>query len=160
MPRYLSHAQPWGVTQRSNPLRSLEGPGSAQRLHGLQRRFQRAPSSRGWLSRIGRRLLVVYWAACLAVIALGLDRLYPYARPALAARVASALPAPAPPAAGGADLQAPPPRNEPALSNGATRPFRSCAAAHAAGVYDIPAGSSAYSPQQDGDGDGLACEPY
>ena len=37
--------------------------------------------------------------------------------------------------------------------------FRSCAAARAAGVAPMRRGDSAYNPNLDGDGDGIACEP-
>ena len=132
------------MTPRPTPLRGLEGPGSADRARRLRQRFRQAekPVGRGVLARLGARLLFVYWISCLTVIALGLDTLYPEVRPALVARV-EALAAP-----------------ERAPSPDLTRPFPNCAAAHAAGVYDIPAGSPAYSPRQDGDGDGFACEPY
>ena len=40
-----------------------------------------------------------------------------------------------------------------------TRPFASCAAAHAAGVYNIRSNSPGYLLSQDADNDGLACEP-
>ena len=41
-----------------------------------------------------------------------------------------------------------------------TQPFAGCNGAHAAGYYNIPRSSPGYSPYQDGDGDGLACEPH
>ena len=77
------------------------------------------------------KLQIVWWSLCLLVIGASLPRLL----------------APA--------TRATPP---PALA--LKRPFPDCAAAHAAGVYDIPSGSPAYSPDQDGDSDGLACEPF
>lgn len=40
------------------------------------------------------------------------------------------------------------------------RYYRSCAAAHAAGVYSIPRGAAGYRPALDADKDGVACEPY
>lgn len=158
------------MNTRTTPLRALEGPGSAQRARQLQRRFRQAErqAARGPLARLGRRLLVAYWAACLTVIALGLDSLYPDVRPALAARFTPTAQAPAGAAAVPSDtpmetaplLERTLPPPQPAPAPDLTRPFRTCAAAHAAGVYDIPADSPAYSPHQDGDGDGLACEPY
>ena len=36
--------------------------------------------------------------------------------------------------------------------------YPTCTAAHKAGVYDIPQSSSAYWPDGDSDGDGVACE--
>jgi len=103
---------------------------------------------------------LVYWAFCLTVIALGLDRLYPDVRPAFGALLAvPSKEASSPVSAAAASVLSPLPLR-PALSTDPANRFRSCAAAHAAGVYDIPIGSPAYSPRQDGDGDGLACEPY
>ena len=40
------------------------------------------------------------------------------------------------------------------------RYYRSCAVAHAAGVYSIPRGAPGYRPALDADNDGVACEPY
>lgn len=51
-----------------------------------------------------------------------------------------------------AEANAPPPIT--------SRYFRSCAAAHAAGVFSIPRGAPEYRPALDSDGDGIACEPY
>ena len=95
------------------------------------------------MSRMGRRLVVAYWAGCIAVIGVGLDRLYPDVLPRL--------------------MDAPLVSNTVATLYPASqydRPFTNCAAAHAAGVYDIPQWSPAYAQRQDGDGDGFACEPY
>lgn len=39
-------------------------------------------------------------------------------------------------------------------------PYRNCDQAHAAGVSDIRAGDPRYSPHQDRDGDGSACEAF
>lgn len=39
-------------------------------------------------------------------------------------------------------------------------PFRSCAAARAAGAAPVYRGSPGYNPMLDGDDDGIACEPY
>lgn len=90
----------------------------------------------GWwrrrLRNVGVRLLVLYWATCLWVILSGVNQAYPD----LWAGVRRALPGPV-----------------------ADRPFASCGAARAAGVSDIPFWSPAYSSDQDGDGDGWACEP-
>lgn len=38
--------------------------------------------------------------------------------------------------------------------------FSGCNAARAAGREDIPSWDPSYRPEMDGDGDGLACEPY
>lgn len=38
--------------------------------------------------------------------------------------------------------------------------FSGCKAARAAGRHNIPASDPSYRPRMDGDGDGLACEPY
>jgi hypothetical protein len=38
--------------------------------------------------------------------------------------------------------------------------YPGCNAARAAGVAPIYAGEPGYRPQMDGDGDGIACEPY
>jgi hypothetical protein len=39
-------------------------------------------------------------------------------------------------------------------------PFRTCAAAHAAGAAPIYRGEPGYGPHLDRDDDGIACEPY
>ena len=125
------------------PMQTLEGPGAPNRARRLKHKFQAMTHRPHVLSRLGRRLVVAYWAGCIAVIGLGLDRLYPDVRPSLmdsslvSAAVATISPV-----------------------SQHDRPFRNCAAAHAAGVYDIPPWSPAYATRQDGDGDGLACEPY
>jgi hypothetical protein len=84
------------------------------------------------LAGVGRAVMVLYWAGCLAVIGYGADRLRPEWREQVTAEVDAATLA---------------------------MPFPNCSVAHAAGVYNIPEGSPRYRPQQDGDGDGLACEP-
>jgi hypothetical protein len=123
-------------SERSNP--SLEGPGSEVRLRRIRRRFVVAsrtgnlPLRSLRLRAAGRNLLVAYWAACVLVILAGLPQIYPDLWP----RLQRALPGP--------DVD---------------RPFRNCAEAHAAGVYNIPFWSSAYVDGQDGDDDGTACEP-
>ncbi|WP_363080454.1 excalibur calcium-binding domain-containing protein [Phenylobacterium sp. RIFCSPHIGHO2_01_FULL_69_31] len=94
------------------------------------------------------------------MIALGLDSLYPDLRPAFAALLAVTSKEPISSASGASALVPSTLPLQPAQSTGPANRFPSCAAAHAAGVYDIPIGSPAYSPRQDGDGDGLACEPY
>ncbi|HEX4712246.1 excalibur calcium-binding domain-containing protein [Phenylobacterium sp.] len=87
------------------------------------------------IRRWGGRLLLLYLAICAAAIVISLNGLYP----AASHRLAYAL-------------------RDPAMD--LTQPFTSCAAAHAAGFYNIPSGSKAYVEGQDRDGDGLACEPY
>ena len=93
----------------------------------------RAPKSGGaLLHRIGRPLLVAYWLVCLAVIVAGLGWQVPELRRAVI---------------------------EGLYGPQLTRPFASCAAAHAAGVYNIRSNSPGYLLSQDADNDGLACEP-
>jgi Excalibur calcium-binding domain len=87
------------------------------------------------IRRWGGRLLLLYFAICVAAIIISLNGLYP----AASHRLAYAL-------------------RDPAMD--LTQPFTSCAAAHAAGFYNIPSRSKAYVESQDKDGDGLACEPY
>ncbi|MDP3746999.1 MAG: excalibur calcium-binding domain-containing protein [Phenylobacterium sp.] len=48
----------------------------------------------------------------------------------------------------------------PARPSAGPAPFRSCAAARAAGAARLSRGDPGYNPKLDGDGDGLACEPY
>jgi hypothetical protein len=126
-------AQPNVEAFRLKDLRQRE-----HRVAALKRRFGRASGrndGRVLLSRVGRPLLVAYWAACLAVLGWGAIALHPE----FGRRVAYAL-------------------ADPAME--LTAPFPNCAAAHAAGYSDIPVGSPAYTTRQDGDLDGLACEPY
>jgi hypothetical protein len=94
----------------------------------------RAPKKSGGalIQRIGRPLLVAYWLVCLAVIVAGAGWQVPELRHA----VTEALYGPQ-----------------------LTRPFPNCAAAHAAGVYNIRSNSPGYVVWQDADNDGLACEP-
>lgn len=119
--------------------RPLEGHGSEERLTQLRSRFRAAAprvrlSLRVWrrLRALGRNLLIVYWLGCIAVIAFGVNRIYPDLWP----KVQRVLPGPK-----------------------VEQPFPTCRAAHAAGVYDIPIWSPGYTSEQDGDGDGKACEP-
>jgi len=107
-------------------------------IQNLRRRFERVSrrrDGRPWIARAGRMALILYWGVCLAVIAVGLNAW----RPEIGQRLAYAL-------------------RDPAMD--LTAPFPNCSAAHAAGYSDIPVGSPAYTERQDGDGDGLACEPY
>ncbi len=92
----------------------------------------RARKSGEPLSRIGRRLLFAYWLVCLGVIALGVDYRFPEMRRAVTDAIYG-----------------------PTLS----KPFASCAAANAAGVYNIRSSSPGYVRGQDVDNDGVACEP-
>lgn len=128
------------MAARNAKGRRLEGPGSEERLTRLRRSFQAAShsrsASRGAGSRLrdlGRSLLVIYWLGCLAIIVVGVNRIYPDLWP----QVQRALPGPK-----------------------VDQPFANCSAAHAAGIYNIPFWSPAYTPEQDGDGDGKACEPF
>lgn len=155
--------QPGRVTQPLPLVRTLEGPGSARRAAQLRARLGPTPPGTRLpraLAAAGRRLLIAYWIACLAVIAVGLDRLFPEVRAALAApvlEISSPQPFSSEPVANFEPARlaiapdAPPqPR----------RPFPTCRAAIRAGVYNIPAGSPAYTPDQDGDADGVACEVH
>lgn len=152
--------QPGRVNQPLPLARNLEGAGGARRAAQLRARLgptqprPRLPAVLAWL---GRRLLLAYWFACLTVIALGLDRLFPEVRASLAAP--------------GAEVSAPQSfapeptaTSEPVLHAAApplaSRPFPTCGAAIRAGVYNIPANDPAYTPDQDGDGDGVACEVH
>jgi hypothetical protein len=110
--------------------RPLEGSGSRKRLAALQAKFRKAGQTGG--QRVFRTLVAAYWVVCLAVIGFGLDRLHPEVRGAAVERL---------------------------VTWHGEQPFPNCAAAHAAGVYDIPTWSRAYTERQDGDEDGLACEP-
>lgn len=142
---------------------TLESPGSARRAAQLRARVgptsprPRLPAA---LATAGLRLLIAYWIACLAVIAVGLDRLFPEVRAALATPVME-VPSPEPFAPEPAATFEPartviapdaPPQ--------ARHPFPTCAAAIRAGVHNIPASSPAYTSRQDGDADGVACEVH
>jgi hypothetical protein len=98
------------------------------------------------LRRLGRRLLWVYWVGCVAVILAGAGRVWPEP----GARVMALLTRP---------VEALPEMTTEPAAAAPTRPFGNCTVAHAAGVYNIPLGSPAYDPRQDGDRDGWACEP-
>jgi len=117
----------------------LEGSGRVDDDARLQFRLYQAWQRQGGMRR--RRhivlspidvVLIVCLTLCLFAIALGLDRMYPMARPSLHHALHQDLP---------------------------RRPFPDCEAAHTAGVFSIPRGSPAYAPEQDGNGNGLACEP-
>lgn len=75
-----------------------------------------------------------YWLVCVAVIGLGLNRLYP----GPVRHLAWAFQDPA------MDLD---------------RPFATCDQAHANGYFAIPRGSKGYSAAQDPQGHGWACPP-
>lgn len=116
-----------------------ESSAQAEVAARLQRRLFQA-----WMRQVetGRRgrivlgavdgVLIACLALCLFAIGLGLDRMYPVVRPGVGHAIAEDLP---------------------------VRPYPDCEAAHAAGVFSIPRGSPAYAPEQDGNNNGLACEP-
>jgi hypothetical protein len=121
------------------PMPTREGPGHLDDAARLQRRLYQAWLRQGGLA--GRRrialspidvVLIACLSLCLFAIGLGLDRMYPVVRPSLHHALREDLP---------------------------RRPFPDCDAAHAAGVFSIPRGSAAYTVHQDGNGNGLACEP-
>jgi hypothetical protein len=121
------------------PLPTFEGPGRLDEAARLQlRRYQawRRQGGPGQRRRIVLSpidaVLIACLSLCLIAIGLGLDRMYPTVRPSLHHALHADLP---------------------------RRPFPDCEAAHAAGVFSIPRGSSAYAAEQDGNGNGLACEP-
>lgn len=68
------------------------------------------------------------------------------------------------PAAYRAAHPVPPPRrlapDDTPRARAASLYFRNCAEARAAGAAPLYAGQPGYRPQMDGDGDGVACEPY
>jgi len=116
-----------------------EGPAQAEAAARLQRRLFQA-----WMRQVetGARhrivlgavdgVLIACLALCLFAIGLGLDRMYPTLRPGMGHAITEDLP---------------------------VRPFPDCEAAHAAGVYSIPKTSPAYAPEQDGNNNGVSCEP-
>lgn len=118
--------------------RRLEGAGSGERLANIRQRFsavarqRRLNRFRAALGVFSRTLLIGYWTACSAVIVAGVNKACPQIWP----KMQRVLPGPA-----------------------LDRPFATCSEAHAAGVYNIPVWSPAYRLEQDGDGDGKACEP-
>jgi len=122
------------------PAQTLEGRESLDRAARLQRRFYQAWRRQGLSHRRFRVvftpvdvILVACLTLCMLAIGMGLDRMYPVVRPSLSHAFQDDLPA---------------------------RPYPDCADAHDAGVFDIPAGSPAYTVDQDGDRDGLACERF
>jgi hypothetical protein len=126
------------VTTPTIPIPALEGREGLERAARLQRRLYLAWRRQGE-DPYRRRLvltpvdwvLVACLTVCLVGVGLGLDRMYPVVRPTLLHALHDDLP---------------------------VRPFPDCADAHAAGVFDIPRGTAAYTVDQDGDRDGLACE--
>jgi hypothetical protein len=52
------------------------------------------------------------------------------------------------------------PRPVDAGAAAASRPFRNCAEARAAGAAPVRAGEPGYAPHLDRDGDGIGCEPF
>jgi len=122
------------------PAQTLEGRESLDRAARLQRRFYQAWRRQGLSGSRFRvvftpvdAILVACLTLCMLAIGMGLDRMYPVVRPSLTHAFQADLPA---------------------------RPFTDCADAHDVGVFDIPAGSAAYTIDQDGDRDGLACERF
>jgi hypothetical protein len=84
---------------------------------------------------LAQRMLQFYWLTCIFIVGLGLNQLHPE----VGAKIAYAF-------------------RDPALD--LAKPFPNCPAAHYAGYFNIPRASAAYVPLQDGDSDGVACEPY
>jgi hypothetical protein len=105
------------------------------RLSAQDRRRRRAALTRGAARILWRRALTFYWLVCLAVIGMGLNRVYP----GPGQHLVWAFQDPA------RELDA---------------PFASCAKAHANGYFGIPRTSKGYAAGQDPDGDGRACEPH
>lgn len=120
------------------PHPALDGPRRLQEAARLRRRFDAAWRRQGDSARhrlvLGPvdAVLMACLTLCLFAIGVGLDRMYPVVRPSLGHAVAEDLP---------------------------RRPYPDCEAAHAGGVFSIPRGSAAYSPDQDGNHNGVACEP-
>lgn len=121
------------------PITNLRGPERVDEAARRQIQRYRAWRRQSGLSRKHRVtlgpidvVLIACLSLCLLAIGLGLDRMYPTVRPSLDHALHEDLP---------------------------RRPFPDCEAAHAAGVFNIPRGSAAYTVDQDGDGNGLACEP-
>jgi hypothetical protein len=128
------------VTTPTIQIQTLEGRESLDRAARLQRRFYQAWQRQGQGTRRVRvvfspidGILVACLTLCMLAIGMGLDRMYPVVRPSLTHAIHDDLP---------------------------VRPFPDCADAHDAGVFDIPAGSPAYTIDQDPDRDGLACEQF
>jgi hypothetical protein len=121
---------------RADRWRALawDGPMAQQHNPAAGRNLGGGIASR-LLAKVGRGLLLFYWLTCTAIIVMGLNSAYP----AAGRKIAWAF-------------------EDPALA--LTEPFTNCAQAHYAGFFNIPRGSQAYLEGQDGDGDGLACEPY
>jgi hypothetical protein len=122
-----------------SPLPTFQGPGRVDDAARLQIQRYRAWQRQGGLARKHRitlssidAVLIACLSLCLLAIGLGLDRMYPVVRPSLDHALHEDLP---------------------------RRPFPDCEAAHAAGIFSIPRGSPAYAVEQDGNGNGLACEP-
>jgi|GEM_PF-2029248 len=118
---------------------TADGPARLEDAARLQRRFYQAWHRQGAALRRHRIVLgpidVVLLACltlCLFAIGMGLDRMYPVVRPSVGHAVTEDLP---------------------------RRPYPSCEDAHQAGVFSIPRSSPAYSADQDGNNNGLACEP-
>lgn len=122
------------------PIQPVEGRESLERAARLQRRLYQAWRRQGENPRRVRvvfspidAVLIACLTLCMLAIGMGLDRMYPVVRPSLNHALHDDLP---------------------------VRPFPDCADAHDAEVFDIPAGSPAYTIDQDPDRDGLACERF
>ena len=122
-----------------HPIPTLEGPAQSGDAARLQRRLYQAWRQQGGVRRRQRivlapvdLVLMACLTVCLFFIGVGLDRMYPVVLPSVGHAVTEDLP---------------------------RRPFPSCEAAHEAGVFSIPRTSPAYSADQDGNHNGLACEP-
>ena len=122
-----------------SPLPIFPQPGRVDDAARLQRRLYQAWHRQSGVRRRHRivlgpvdAILIACLSLCLYAIGVGLDRMYPTVRPGLGHALHEDLP---------------------------RRPFPDCEAAHAAGVFSIPRGSAAYAVEQDGNGNGLACEP-
>lgn len=129
------------VSMPALPLQPSDGRDGLDQAARMQRRFYQAWQRQGGQSARRYRIaftpvdavLVACLTLCMLAIGLGLDRMYPVVRPSLTHALHDDLPA---------------------------RPFPDCVDAHDAGVFDIPAGTAAYSLDQDRDRDGLACERF
>ena len=148
------------MSAHDTSTRPLGGPGSEERLARLRGKFRAAAPRVGLSMRarrrlrdLGRNFLIVYWLACVAVIAAGVNRTYPD----LWAKVQQVLPGPAM----GAVLSAPLMQSfHEQRARGLDSAFRNCAAARAAGAAPLRVGDPGYGRHLDRDGDGIACEPF
>lgn len=102
-----------------------------RRLYQAWQRQQGAGARRRVPLGAADLVLLACLTLCLVAVGVGLDHMYPVVRPSLDHALRDDLP---------------------------VRPYPDCADAHDANVFDIPAGSPAYTIDQDRDRDGLACE--